>query len=277
MSNVLLLTLLKLKFSLKSSFNNKRKDAILEKFAVLSDIHSNIYALKAVVDDAKSKGVTTFINLGDILYGPIAPKETYDYLLTLSAITISGNQDRQIHQAKYPEIEKNPTMKFILDDLGQSPLEWMRNLPFEVQVTSDIYACHGTPMDDLVYLLEDVSTGKPVVRVENEIIKLLNGVNSPIVLCGHSHIPRCVALSTGQLIINPGSVGLQAYRDEEPNLHSMQNDSAKASYVTLLKDSQSNWKVEFQKVSYDTQTAVEHAKKQNRDDWAYSLSTGCCL
>ncbi|WP_429738515.1 hypothetical protein [Enterovibrio makurazakiensis] len=41
-----------------------------------------MFALKAVVDDAKSKGVKNFINLGDILYGPIAPRETYDYLLT---------------------------------------------------------------------------------------------------------------------------------------------------------------------------------------------------
>ncbi|WP_230389359.1 metallophosphatase family protein [Vibrio nitrifigilis] len=45
----------------------------MEKFAILSDIHSNVFALDAVVQDARVKGVTAFINLGDILYGPIAP------------------------------------------------------------------------------------------------------------------------------------------------------------------------------------------------------------
>ena len=86
----------------------------MKKFAILSDIHSNIYALKAVVEDARLKGIDTFINLGDILYGPIAPKETYEYLLEQNFITISGNQDRQIYEASKSEIDSNPTMKFIL-------------------------------------------------------------------------------------------------------------------------------------------------------------------
>ncbi len=50
------------------------------KVAILSDIHSNVFALKAVIKDAKNKGVTKFINLGDTLYGPIEPKKTYKFL-----------------------------------------------------------------------------------------------------------------------------------------------------------------------------------------------------
>ncbi|MEF1285580.1 metallophosphoesterase family protein [Vibrio sp. M250220] len=246
----------------------------MEKFAILSDIHSNVYALDAVVEDAKSKGVTAFINLGDILYGPIAPRQTYDYLFSLNAITISGNQDRQIYEATKAEIESNPTMKFILDDLGQQPLDWMRELPFDLQITDDIYACHGTPTDDLIYLLEDTSSGAPVVRADRAIIELLNGISSPIVVCGHTHTPRCVELSTGQIILNPGSVGLQAYTDDEPNVHSMQNYSSKASYATLQKVSESQWDIAFHKVTYDVQSAVIAAKKQGREDWIHFLTTG---
>ncbi|WP_417697828.1 metallophosphoesterase family protein [Psychromonas sp.] len=249
----------------------------MEKLAVLSDIHSNVYALEAVVADAKTRGVKTFINLGDILYGPIAPKATYDYLCNLNVLTISGNQDRQIYESTQAEIDSNPTMQFILNDLGKSPLEWMKQLPFDLQVSPDIYACHGTPTDDLMYLLENVSTGKAEVRADHEIVNLLNGVKSPIVLCGHTHTPRCVELSTGQLIINPGSVGLQAYTDEDPNVHSMQNYSSKASYVTLLKDSDNKWKVDFHRVTYDISRAVDAAKNQGREDWVHYLSTGRCL
>ncbi len=252
-------------------------ERVLEKLAVLSDIHSNVYALEAVVADAKTRGVKTFINLGDILYGPIAPKATYDYLCNLNVLTISGNQDRQIYESTQAEIDSNPTMQFILNDLGKSPLEWMKQLPFDLQVSPDIYACHGTPTDDLMYLLENVSTGKAEVRADHEIVNLLNGVKSPIVLCGHTHTPRCVELSTGQLIINPGSVGLQAYTDEDPNVHSMQNYSSKASYVTLLKDSDNKWKVDFHRVTYDISRAVDAAKNQGREDWVHYLSTGRCL
>ncbi|WP_299694616.1 metallophosphoesterase family protein [uncultured Vibrio sp.] len=246
----------------------------MEKFAILSDIHSNVYALEAVVKDAKSKGVTALINLGDILYGPIAPKQTYDYLQALNAITISGNQDRQIYEATKAEIESNPTMQFILDDLGQQPLDWMRQLPFDLQITPDIYACHGTPTDDLVYLLEDISSGEPVVRSNEAIIELLNGVSAPIILCGHTHMPKCVELSTGQLVINPGSVGLQAYTDDEPNIHSMQNYSSKASYTTLHKIAEGQWDIAFHKVEYDVQSAVTAAQKQGRQDWVHFLNTG---
>ncbi|MGF1694037.1 metallophosphoesterase family protein, partial [Photobacterium kagoshimensis] len=89
----------------------KHKECIVGKFAILSDIHSNIFALEAVVKDARAKGFTDFVNLGDILYGPIAPRQTYEYLQSLGAITISGNQDRQIYEATEAEIESNPTMQ----------------------------------------------------------------------------------------------------------------------------------------------------------------------
>lgn len=249
----------------------------MEKFAILSDIHSNIFALQAVVKDARDKGFTDFINLGDILYGPIAPRQTYEYLQSLNAITISGNQDRQICEAMENKIASNPTMQFILSELGQEPISWMKQLPFDLQITTDIYACHGTPSDDLEYLLEDISTGRPIARTDEEIIDRLNGISSSIILCGHTHTPRCVELSTGQIVINPGSVGLQAYTDDEPNVHSMQNYSSKASYVTLQKTFNNEWDIAFHKVTYDVCKAVHAASKRGREDWVHFLSTGRCL
>lgn len=246
----------------------------MERFAILSDIHSNIFALKAVVNNATSRGAISFINLGDILYGPIAPKETYNFLQNHKFITISGNQDRQICEATQAEINSNSTMQFIINDLENSSLFWMKELPYNLQINDDIYACHGTPKDDMIYLLEDIKSGSPRVRSDSEILTLLEGIDSKIILCGHSHIPRCVELSTGQIVINPGSVGLQAYTDEEPVVHSMQNYSSKASYAILEKNKNNQWNVEFHKVSYDVQSAMKLAKKQSREDWVHCLHTG---
>ncbi|MEO9495335.1 MAG: metallophosphoesterase family protein, partial [Vibrio splendidus] len=64
------------------------------KLAILSDIHSNVFALEAVIADVKKHNVDHMVNLADILYGPIAPKATYDLLMEHEFITICGNQDR---------------------------------------------------------------------------------------------------------------------------------------------------------------------------------------
>ena len=99
------------------------------KVAVFSDIHSNVWALEAVLSDAQQRQATHLVNLGDILYGPLAPRETYDLLQKNEITTIRGNQDRQIYQATEADIAANPTLQFILKELGDEPLEWMQELP----------------------------------------------------------------------------------------------------------------------------------------------------
>lgn len=243
------------------------------RIAVLSDIHSNVFALEAVINHLSSRAVDHCVNLGDILYGPIAPRQTYDLLMEHNFITISGNQDRQIYQASEAEKNANPTLQFILQQLGQEPLAWLQSLPFDQQLTPDVYLCHGTPSDDLVYLLEDVSLGYPRLRQDQEITQLLGEQRSDLILCGHSHTPRTVNTSTQQLIVNPGSVGLPAYCDDLPLKHCVENYSAHASYA-IIEDGPAGWMVEHMKVSYDTDKAVRQAQQQSRFDWAVFLSSG---
>ena len=244
--------------------------------AILSDIHSNVYALEAVIADVKRRGVDHMLNLGDILYGPIAPKATFDLLQKHDFITIGGNQDRQIYDATDAEIAANPTIQFILDDLGgmYSPaLNWMRGLPFDHQFDDNIYLCHGTPNSDLIYLLENVETGTPILRDDAGILDLIGDQRSKIILCGHTHIPRTVMLSTGQMIINPGSVGLPAYDDDMPTVHAMETFSPMASYA-ILERINSAYHVSHIKVTYDFNKAANDAKKRGRRDWTHYLSTG---
>jgi predicted phosphodiesterase len=243
------------------------------KIAILSDIHSNVYALEAVLQDAKLRECTTLANLGDILYGPISPRDTYDLLLENKFLTISGNQDRQIYESTPAEISSNPTMQFILDDLGDEPLAWMRSLPFDMQVNTGLYFCHGTPTNDLIYLLEDVSSGAAQLRSDDEIHKLLAGQKTKLICCGHTHTPRLVKLSSGSLVLNPGSVGLQAYTDEEPVVHSMENYCDLASYA-VAEIQNGKWVIEHVRVPYDVASAVEKCLSRGREDWAHFLETG---
>lgn len=245
------------------------------KIALLSDIHSNIFALEAVLQDLKSKDIDILCNLGDILYGPIAPLKTYELLQKYNFITICGNQDRQIYEAQEEEINSNETMQFILKDLNEDILTWMKTLDFDKVLENHIYLCHGTPNDDLVYLLENIKDGTPKLKDEDEITSELKDIKQAIIICGHTHMPR-VLLNKSKLIINPGSVGLQAYYDEEPKKHCMQNFTPEASYAILNLNQQKplDSKVSLIRVPYAYEKAIELAKKRNRDDWAYALEMG---
>lgn len=243
------------------------------RIAAISDIHSNIYALEAVIADINSKGVDVTVNLGDILYGPIAPKATYELLMEHGFITISGNQDREIYEATPATIEANPTLKFIHDELDAEALDWLKNLPFDHQLTDEIYLCHGTPSSDLIYLLENVESGLAQVRADHEIIALLSGQASDVVLCGHTHTARAVSTSANQLIVNAGSVGLPAYRDDEPFPHTMQSFSPHATYA-ILEQSTHGWNVQHNRVAYDYQAAAKASSKVTGHNWAQYLTTG---
>lgn len=243
------------------------------KIAVLSDIHSNVFALEAVLADIKSRSVDLCVNLGDILYGPIAPKETYELLMQHELITISGNQDRQIVEATDVEISANSTLAFIYEDIDKQALQWLDSLPFDMQLTDQIYMCHGAPNNDLVYLLEDIASGHPTLREDEDIISLLSEQKSELILCGHTHTPRSVYTSTKQLIVNSGSVGLQAYYDDVPLPHSMQTGCPHACYA-LIERSQDGWQVEHIKLPYNHKRAAKLAEKRGRLDWVYALMRG---
>src|SRR5262245_36635033 len=243
------------------------------KIGVLSDVHGNIWALKAVLNDAKCRAVERFINLGDILYGPLKPRDTFELLRTIDAVTIQGNQDRDIYQATPTRIENNPTLAYVINNLGPGPVDWLRSLPKTQTLADEIFACHGSPRSDMVYLLEDVAQGSPVVKAEDAIQKELDGFGFPVILCGHSHVPRVVQLSSGALVINPGSVGVPAYDDDLPNYHAMQNYSPLASYA-IVEKGEAGWRVELLKVPYEHALAAEQALRQSRDDWTKWISTG---
>jgi putative phosphoesterase len=244
------------------------------RLAILADIHANIWALEAVLAHARSRAVDACINLGDTLYGPLKPRETYDRLLQENiAVTIQGNQDRLIYEASARDLVSIPTLTYVIQELGEEPIHWLNDLPKTAVFDNDIFLCHGTPGSDTAYLLEDIMDGLPEVRSEGAIRELLQGVHQPVVLCGHTHIPRVVELSTGQLVINPGSVGVQAYDDVEPVRYRMQTFSPHACYGILERD-RTGWNVSLHRVAYDHHAAADYARLMGRDDWAQGIATG---
>lgn len=98
-------------------------------------------------------------------------------------------------------------------------------------------------------------------------------VTQPVVLCGNSHIPRAVHLSDGRLIVNPGSVGLQAYTDDAPEPHAMECGSPHARYAVLSRVGD-QWSIEAVSLPYAWKKAADAGRRNGRNDWAAWLERG---
>ncbi len=242
------------------------------RFAVIADIHGNHLALEAVLADIRAQGIDGIVNLGDCFSGPLTAGKTADILLALGAVTVRGNHDRYL-------IEQAPETMHASDraahaDLSAHHLDWLRSLPFSTVYRDEAYLCHAIPANDNVYWLESVSSDgyvhlKPIEEVE----ALAVGIDFPLILCGHSHIPRAVRLSDGRLIVNPGSVGCPAYDDDLPCYHKVEAGHPLASYAIMEKVG-GIWVPTFRQVAYDHQAMAEFATQAGRADWASGLATG---
>jgi putative phosphoesterase len=240
------------------------------KIAVLSDIHGNSWALKEVLSDIKQRGIKAIYDLGDSLYGPLDPANTFELIKESNIISIRGNQDRKI-------IENNtfsetiPTLNYVLKVLSIEAINWLSELPFSRIIENAIFACHGTPQSDTEYLIEQLNPGYIDVRDFVSLNNSLSDIKEKIVLCGHSHTPHIIETGT-KTIINPGSVGLPAYDDDLPIAHKMQNFSPHTRYCIL--DLDKKYKIEQVILPYDFEKAATMAERNNRPDWAKWIRTG---
>ena len=239
--------------------------------AVFSDIHGNLPALEACHADAVARGCTQFVNLGDILSGPLWPRETADWLLRHDWPTISGNHDREL--ATCDPAEMGQSDAHAMSELSAEHLAWLRGLPADLQWRDDLYLCHGNPADDLHYLMHRVEPGRIRDAHSEEIAEMLGAHGTHAIGCGHSHLPRHVVLDDGRQVFNPGSVGLPAYAWEYPHIHTMELGSVQARYA-VLSGHGAELEIELVAVNYDHLSAAARAEANDRLDWAVPLRTG---
>jgi predicted phosphodiesterase len=227
-------------------------------------------ALEAVAADIKNKNIDLVFNLGDNLSGPLFPVETAEFLMSQNWLHILGNHDRQLIEQK-PE-KHGPSDKYAYKNLTNKHLDWLKSLPKLVEKDL-VTAFHGTPQSDLIYLLETIENKNVRLASPEEISKHLVNVKNRILVCGHSHVQRLIKYDELTCIINPGSVGLQAYIDDSSNPHKVENGSPHARYAVVeLNDGSINAKMIC--IDYDYRVCAKEAAKNSRYDWEEALLTG---
>jgi predicted phosphodiesterase len=247
------------------------------RIAVLSDIHGNLPALRAVLAEMASERIDRVVNLGDVLSGPLWPRETAELLMPLGWPTIAGNHERQ---ALATDRRQGFSDAFAAVSITPAQRAWLGGLPGALQLADgEIQLTHGTPQVDYEPLLETVMpdlgvNGSPGIRAAHvdEVQQRLGSSGARLVLCGHSHVPRALAIGP-TLFVNPGSVGLPAYDHIHPYDHVVECGSPHARWAIVERGGW-GWQAQLRLTAYDWVSAAARAEAQGRGDWADALASG---
>jgi putative phosphoesterase len=241
------------------------------RLALISDIHGNLPALEAVVHDFSRRGVDAVVNLGDSLSGPLLPLETAQYLMAQNWLQLAGNHERQLLSAQTEAMGLSD--RYARAQLRRTELQWITSLKPTAHYAADIFLCHGTPASDTEYFLDSLMDDRLRMATPVEIEQRRGSMDSALIACGHTHIPRLMRTAQGQLLVNPGSVGLPAYDDIHPHFHVVETGSPDARYA-IVERINGVWQGMLLAVPYDYRPMAQLAAERGRAEWACALSSG---
>lgn len=229
------------------------------KYLVISDIHANLDALDAVLADCAGETFDHTLMLGDLVGYGAEPNEVVDRVREMGeAVTmVRGNHDKVaigLEPLDAFNVAARTAAEWTFGELNTDNREFIRGLPKgPSRVADGLEICHGSPLDEDMYILDSRSAGLAFRASE-----------ARVVLFGHSHIPSCFIeehdepyrssisfVSTDELdviadrryLINPGSVGQP--RDADPRAAYMVVEWAEAP------------RIEWRRVDYDVARAAE--------------------
>ena len=209
------------------------------RYALISDIHSNLFALKAVLEDLDEQGVDLLVCAGDLVgYGP-NPNEVVQEIRRRDVIAISGNHERAL-------VEMNPegmnplaatAIWWTAKQIGQDELGFLTSLRPRANLNLGgipTRLFHGSPRHDDEYIYE--------VDASAELLEL---GRCELLISGHTHVPYAVVLQEGALV-NPGAVGQP--RDGDPRASYMVYDEHEGSF-------------DIRRIEYDARAASDAIMK----------------
>ena len=135
------------------------------RIAVMGDIHANLPALRAVVDDVAKIGADALYCVGDVVGRGPHPNEVVDELRRLEIPTVQGNWDEAVGMDREQtgatwgttasETEGNASMLWTAETLREDNKAWLRQLPQTLRVTlggRSVFLFHGSPLKANEYL-----------------------------------------------------------------------------------------------------------------------------
>ena len=178
--------------------------------AAIYDIHGNLPALEAVLEDIRREGVDQIVVGGDVFPGPMA-RESLECLVGLSIPVrfIQGNGDRVVLEQRsgveavhLPE-QVREVIRWNAQQLDRGHehelARWPSTLRLSIGGEGEILFCHATPRNDTEIFTR--------VTDEGRLRGVFENARAPLVICGHTHMQFDRRIGTTR-VVNAGSVGM---------------------------------------------------------------------
>jgi putative phosphoesterase len=234
------------------------------KVALMSDIHANLPALEAVLEDIRPRGVDAIWNMGDMLGYGAFPDEVVNLIKQEKIQNIIGNYDLKVLKVKQKKDnwkkgvppEKWIAYSWAYGKLSKSSINYLISLNEEIKLESDgkkILIKHSALDPDEEHLTPD--------SPDEKFREIASQSGADIIIFGHSHIPFKKKVD-GVWFINPGSVGRPG--DGDP----------KASYAIMTFQPKVFHVIHY-RVDYDVEKAVSAIREGGLPDiFAEMISEG---
>jgi predicted phosphodiesterase len=235
----------------------KRSDPM--RIALIADIHGNLPALDAVLDNSARSGVDVMVCLGDVAaFGP-SPGEVVARLRAIGCPIVLGDADAELFAPGPPA--EDETLRHLRDidawsaaRLGESGRAYLTALPKTLAIPLDggetLLAYHGSPRSYKDRILATTS--------DDDLAAWFDGHGATVYAGGHTHL-QLLRRYRDALVVNPGSVGL-AY-DRVPIPGATVRNPAWAEYA-ILTVAGACVSVDLRRVPFDVAALVRTARER---------------
>lgn len=221
------------------------------RLAVIGDIHSNVYALRSVLQDIKNRNVDGIIGTGDLVGYLPYPNEVIELFKENNIVSVQGNHDaviggsvpvtsKSLEGIDEKELQGNASRLYTNMIISQEYRNYLKYLPTSIKFEvagKRVLVVHGSPASQKEYLLND-----------EELLKMWSRrIAEDILICGHTHEPY-VNKVQDKIFINAGSVGKSKHGNEN------------ATYAILTIEDEVN--CEIVEVAYDKTELYQKIKSE---------------
>ena len=225
------------------------------RIALLSDIHGNLVALDAVLDDLRQQGaIDQIIVAGDLVWSGPWPAQVVDRVREVATAVVQGNTDAYFrHRAGATPSGKDDDrfaahLAWMIERLGSERVDFLADLPFSWHVSPDpddeLLVVHANPFD--------LERPIPPHLAAEDLDELLMGEDGrgpewQALAFGHLHAPYVLRWQ-GRLLVDVASAGLPMDGDQ------------RAAYAILTWDRHQRWQAEHRRVFYPVPVAAHEMR-----------------